>query len=391
MLRYRILLVAFLSLLVAHTMLAEDDNEDKVVVGACRPKLTSFTTIQDAVNKVSAGTTVLVCPGTYPEQVTISQPLTLQGILDSDLDQITITIPTAGLVANVNSMFGQSVAAQVLVQNAGPVNITNIAIDGTNGEQACAAWLAGIFYSSGSSGSVSWVKASGQIDSGCGVGIWAENASNSNKYVSIQSNSVHDIDDAGIFVGSSPTPTLTVRIKDNVVFMPGAQGMVLNSVNGQVADNDVSNAVAGIFDQAPLARVSSNNIISTTFGVSLLAGGTVESNDIMNSTVGVVTVSGGANIESNHITLATAAAIELGCNASTVANNTINDAAIGLDEVPSTFNGRNSFANTGTTRTGGCPAGPATSSQAVFQKLLRSGLPPSKWRTPANPLGLRPW
>src|ERR1700746_465121 len=128
--RFRMFLLAVVPLLAAHLMMADGNF---AVVGTCKPKLTSFTTIQAAVTKVPPGSTVLVCPGVYPEQVTISQPLTLQGIADSNLDQITITA-TGGLAPNATSMFGQSVAAQVLVQNAGPVNISNIAVDGTGGE-----------------------------------------------------------------------------------------------------------------------------------------------------------------------------------------------------------------------------------------------------------------
>ena len=64
------------------TQFALADNN--FAVGTCRPRLRSFTTIQAAVSGVPAGSTVLVCPGTYPEQVTITQPLSLQGIADSD-------------------------------------------------------------------------------------------------------------------------------------------------------------------------------------------------------------------------------------------------------------------------------------------------------------------
>ena len=392
--RFRMFLLAVVPLLAAHLMMADGNF---AVVGTCKPKLTSFTTIQAAVTKVPPGSTVLVCPGVYPEQVTISQPLTLQGIADSNLDQITITA-TGGLAPNVTSMFSQSVAAQVLVQvpvqNAGPVNITNIAVDGTGGDQGCTAsggtWLAGVFYS-GSSGSVNRVRANGQMDGSCGVGIWAENAGSPNQSLTIQGSSVHDIDNAGIFASSGgPKPTLAVRMKDNFVFVPGAVGMVLDNVNGEITDNDVSNALAGIFDIAPAAHISSNNVTSTSIGILLLAGGTVQSNDIMNSGVGVLLAAGDANVQSNRITLATTA-IEFNCNAATVAQNTINDAASGLDLVPPTFTGTNTFANTGTICTDCAVAAPRVSSmQAVTQKPTRSGLPPSKWRTPANPLGLRP-
>lgn len=67
-----------------------------------------------------------------------------------------ITIPSAGAAANTTSMFGESVAAQILVLGAGPVNITNLAVDGTGGDMNCAGniWVAGTFYGSGSSGAV---------------------------------------------------------------------------------------------------------------------------------------------------------------------------------------------------------------------------------------------
>jgi pectin methylesterase-like acyl-CoA thioesterase len=39
----------------------------------------AFKTIHSAVNAAPAGGTVVVCPGTYHEQVVISKPLTLTG------------------------------------------------------------------------------------------------------------------------------------------------------------------------------------------------------------------------------------------------------------------------------------------------------------------------
>jgi len=383
----RLFLVAALPLLVAHTVMA-----DKVAVGTCMPELTSFTTIRDAVSSVPPGSTILVCPGVYPEQVTISQPLTLQGIADSNQDQVVITVPSGGLAATVTSISGQAVAAQVLVQNANPVNITHIAVDGTGGDQACGTsgtWLAGIFYSSRSSGTVNQVKANGQMDEGCGVGIWAENAGGSNQHVTIQSSSVHDVDGTGIFVGSGPTPALTAIVKDNFVSAPGALGVVLSNVQGEVTENNVSDALAGIFDLAARVHVSSNTVTSTGFGILLLAGGTVQSNDIANSGNGIVLAAAGGNVQSNRITFSTVAAIEFACQAATVAHNTINDAPIGLNDVPLSFNGSNTFFNTGTMRAAGCAAAAALSPlKAAAQLATPSSF--SEWRTPANPLGLRP-
>jgi hypothetical protein len=383
--------LGMLPLLVAHLAVADDND---FAVGTCKPKLTSFSTIQAAVSAVPPGSTVLVCPGVYPEQVTISRPLTLQGIADSNLDQIVITVPGTGL-ANVMSVFGELVATQVLVLNASPVNITNIAVDGTGGDQACATsgiWLAGIFYGSGSSGEVSRVRASGQLDGGCGVGIWAENGVSSNQYVTVQGSSVHDVDGFGISVGSSgTTSTLSVTVRDNVVFpnIASAAGIVLNSVNGEITDNDVSNALFGLFASAPGARISSNNVTSTNYGVVLIASGTVRSNDISNSSVdGVVLSAPGATVESNRIMFTASVGIEFDCFAGTVAHNTINDATIGLADVPASFNGPNTFANTATAISlgTGCPA------LSSVKGASRLGGPSSfpRWRTPANPSGVHP-
>src|ERR1700746_3129151 len=126
------------------TQFALADNN--FAVGTCRPRLRSFATIQAAVSSVPAGSTVLVCPGTYPEQVTITQPLSLQGLADSSLDEAIIAIPSGGLTTIVPSTFGENVTPQLLVQTTGVVNITNITTDGTGGDSACVNWVDGSFF-----------------------------------------------------------------------------------------------------------------------------------------------------------------------------------------------------------------------------------------------------
>jgi Periplasmic copper-binding protein (NosD) len=381
--------------LVAHPAMAGPN----VAVGTCKPQLTSFSTIQAAVSAVHAGSIVFVCPGVYPEQVTITQPLFLQGVADSNLDQAVITVPSSGLATNVTSIFGEAVAAQVLVQNTGPVNITNIIVDGTGGDQACATtgtWLAGIFYASNSSGDVNRVRTSGQIDGTCGVGIWAENGGTTNQSITIEGSSVHDVDGAGISVASGTPPTLNVVVKNNYVSSQIGIGIFAMSVNGDIRDNDVSDSMAGLLDWAAGARVSQNNITSVTFGVVLLAGGTVQSNNITNSSYGAYLEADGATVQYNRITLAATAGVQFNCSAGTVVHNTINDAAIGFSNVPAGFSGSNTFANTGTISTFGCVAATAGlgSRRAAPQPGGASRLAKpssfSRWRTPANPRGSRP-
>src|SRR5579864_5377125 len=100
------------------------------VVGSCKPLLRSFTTIQDALNATPPPTVVQVCPGTYPEQVTITLPVTLEGISSGDSDQAVIVPPSGGLMPNATDDFGSSLAVQLWVDNAtGPVNISNLTVD----------------------------------------------------------------------------------------------------------------------------------------------------------------------------------------------------------------------------------------------------------------------
>ena len=120
------------------------------VVGTCKAG-TQFTTIQAAVNAATAGTTVSVCPGTYPEQVTILKNLTLQGISPTSIGAAIIVPPAAGVKVNAASSIWQSLAAQLLVQQATTVTVKNIEVDG-GGQATCTGgfnWVGILFQGPG--------------------------------------------------------------------------------------------------------------------------------------------------------------------------------------------------------------------------------------------------
>jgi hypothetical protein len=362
-----------------------------VQVGTCRNNLQSFPTISAAVSGVTAGSTIHVCPGTYAEQVTITLPLTLQGVTSGTANQVVITVPAAGLVPNAVSMFGESVAAQVLVEGplSGPVNIRNIAVDGTGGNMSCTAWLAGIYYSSGSSGTVNRVRVSGQIDSTCGVGIWAENANTSGELVTVQNSTVYNVDSAGIFAGSGTTPTLTANLNKNVVNASAAVAAIdSDSVQGQVTENNVSNSVFGVYDVSNI-NVQENTIIgATSAGIYMANGGTASGNEVSGSNEGVLLGASGATLKNNVIMSSTTAGVELGCFSATVTGNLINDAPVGVDAAPTTVAlGSNTFANTATTFTNGCAA--AALAAPTAGAAIRSSNLSEQWHTPATPFGTR--
>src|SRR6202795_2493046 len=185
-------------------------------VGGCKTGsgYVNFTTISAAVAGVPAGSKILVCPGAYPEQVTITQPLTLQGIASNNSNRAVITInPNGNLAPNVTSVIGEYLYAQVLVQNVnppGPVNIIGITVDGTNGpQQGCtdANGFAGLFYPSGTAGTVNEVTARNQIG-GCGLGaaIWLENGAGPTQSINVENTSVSNMDGPGINNVSDQNP-----------------------------------------------------------------------------------------------------------------------------------------------------------------------------------------
>jgi len=387
MLRYKLLLFAVVPLISIQPLLGAT-----VQVGTCMANVQSYPTISAAVSSVPAGSTVDVCPGTYAEQVTITVPLTLIGFRVGTADLALITVPAGGLVANTTSMFGESVAAQILVQGAGPVNITNISVDGSGGDLGCISWVAGIFYGSGSSGTISQVRASNQVDSTCGVGIWAENSTSPNQSLNIQDSTVYNADSAGIFAGSGATPTLNVTLNNNVVNASAAVAAIdSDSVTANVSGNDITNSQFGVLDLSG-SNVNNNRIIGTPTGIFLGAGGTAANNHVSAANLGVNLGSSGAHVTNNRIMSSATAGVELGCFTATVNGNLINDAPIGVDSAVTNIGG-NTFANTPITVSNGCAAAAAfraltaTTGRASTVGVGRANI--SEWHTPATPFGTR--
>src|ERR1700675_2931251 len=167
--RLRVLFLLAVGLLLAvHPMLAAT-----FAVGTCKPSLPSYTTISAAVIGVPPGSTVEVCPGTYAEQVTIAQPLTLKGVTSGNAGQAVITVPGSGLTV-VTTGFGNSIAAMVdVTATAGPVNISDLTMDGNGYSVTSPTWLAGMLYNDGSSGAINEITVRNLNSSdGGGGGVW---------------------------------------------------------------------------------------------------------------------------------------------------------------------------------------------------------------------------
>jgi hypothetical protein len=310
-------------------------------VGTCLPNLTSFPTISQAVNKVPPGSTVEVCPGSYAEQVTISQPLMLVGVSSGDSGAAVVTVPTGGLTQSVTPNGFFKTFYQILVQNTtGPVQISNLAVDGT-GEDAQLNCFAGILYLD-STGTVSNVSA--RNDSGlCGTGIFALTSSGASQTVTIRNNVVRGLGSGYGIVAYIAAGSLTANIQGNTIRNNSAAsgyGIEVYQATGTVQSNAIDNTTYGLLLFNSAVTATANTISSTFIGAEVFAGSnTVRGNKIDAGGQTGMLVSGytvtNPVVQGN--TIVNASTAILGCDTSgnfangfTVTNNTILDAAVGM-------------------------------------------------------------
>jgi hypothetical protein len=120
-------------------LLADSPENDgnTVQAGTCNGKV-GHPTITAAISAASAGDTVQVCPGNYPEQVVINKPLKLTGVQSGTMDKAVI-LPPAGEMSTMTRVVtfpnnARPIAVQLYVQNTQDVEISDLTIDGTNNQ-----------------------------------------------------------------------------------------------------------------------------------------------------------------------------------------------------------------------------------------------------------------
>ena len=372
----RYLLSTVLTVLVTVTA-AQAKN---FLVGSCVQGLPQFPTIQSAVNAVPAFSQILVCPGTYPEQVIISQPLTLRGLGINNQDRATIVPPGGdpaaggGMQANTK-VAAINVAAQVLVENVNPigdVTIINMTVDGRGSGLTCQGspsdvYLAGIFYASAASGSVEASTVRYQSEPGigdCGYGIWIFNEAAVTTNVEVANVSVHDFDTIGIQAHTDP-PTLGVKILNNSVYTSNnvyGIGIQVNGVSGAVSHNIITGGIAGILNlpsNLPGPAISGNRIANTDIGI-VVEGGSATTNQISNTTSTAILVftpfpnTNVITLKSNTIKN-TPVAIAGGCTANvSVVSNSINDAGTAFQNLAQPAQPNNALYNVDAINSGTC-------------------------------------
>jgi parallel beta-helix repeat protein len=310
-----------------------------VVVGpsTCKPTYTHFSTIQSAVTTSPWGTTIMVCPGSYPEQVVISQPLTLEGITDGTGNAAVISVPGAGLVQNGTSVSFGPVTVQLLVENTVGVIIKNLIVDGSGAN--CPAGSnrnvgIGVFNVGSSNDGTSAAVISDVVvrnELNCsGDGFLVDTS-----YATITGSEIHDINQTAIDAFNAK-----YSLTNNSIQRAGAYGIVLyNNASGSVVSgNNVSNGSTGILDEysGNAATITKNIVLNNSYvGVWLydVYHQSVTQNVISNSTWPLVVGYGYEDtLQSNKISGANADGIldynSFGGNIITL--NTVNEAFYGI-------------------------------------------------------------
>jgi hypothetical protein len=266
-------------------------SDTYVVVGPtynCVGHYAWVTTINQALAAVKGAkkATIAVCPGTYAEQVIISQVITFVGVAGGSYDAAVIVPPPTGSVANTANLdTGLNIAAQILVQNTTGVSISNITIDGTgNGIGDCNTDLQGILFQN-ASGTVNHVVVQNQIPGGSlsscttGEAVFAQTSAGNVSNVTVESSLIQNYNQNGI-TGNDPGTTLT--LSGNYIVGSGvvSGGAVQNGIQlgygatGKISTNTVSDnnndgppyaADILLIDAAENDGISlSNNIVSNS-------------------------------------------------------------------------------------------------------------------------------
>jgi nitrous oxidase accessory protein NosD len=328
----------------AATLMVDDDK--------VQCPMAQYTTIQAAVNAAQPGDVIRVCPGTYPEQVTITMALTLRA------DNGVVVNPAT--TQTVIDVAGTEAIAFVFVVQGANVDIDGFIVDGTNNALTeCSPRLVGILYENASGhirhNAVRHMNLGGSPTvNGCqsGNGIEVESASGSSSDVTVNDNSIWDYQKNGITGNESGTqitadgnavtgigPT-TGAAQNGIQIGFGAGGTLTNNT---IADNVWSSCTSptactanatGILIFESDGVIVRNNSLATN-QVGIYVGGDnsrIAANTIANSVtlVGVALVGNDNAVLRNTFTHADQAGIYIQGNSNRVMANEITDASVGI-------------------------------------------------------------
>lgn len=338
----------------------------KVQVGGCISGLANYPTIGAALTGVPAGATIDICPGTYPEQLTISKNVSLVGVNAGNSSQAHLVAPSSGFVSNAMYLGTTNpVDAQIVVQQGvSAFTIANLTIDGSNsGITGCSPDLVGILVQDGSGtingNAIVNTNLGGQLE-GCqtGLAVYVESDANGSSTVTVSNNDVANFQKNGI-TGNEIATHLTItgntvlglgnnpaNAQNSIQLAYGASGVVVNNVVGNDVYTGGDYSATGILIYASANVTVRKNTINDTQGAVFVEGDgngdadnpTITGNEITTTqTYDGIDVCGlfSASITGNIIHGSDQSAIHIdsecgGNSTASVINNTVNFACAGI-------------------------------------------------------------
>lgn len=379
----------------------DDDHAPKLLVDNDKVQCPNaqYTSIQAAVNAAPNGAVILVCPGTYPEEVRVAKPLTIRGIRVGNENLALIMPPVA--VANTTSFGGTPTAAIVLVEKTSGVTLDNLTVDGaSNVLGGCGVNIVGIYYRNASgkvvNAAVRNIRLFPDALLGCqtGLGIYAqagiEPGVPRRARLDVLNSSVHDYQKNGITADAAGTELTAVG---NAVTGLGptpaiAQNgfQVSRGAKGRLESNSVINHIYSLcLTTTNCGAVSTNILTFETSRVKILKNNLGKAqvnvyldgsnNDVTNNTIfdtdvfdGVFIFGDNNKVTANSIFNSDEAAVWITGNNNHINGNTFNEAPIGVfnDGTGNNING-NKYYNIAERIL------PAPSSAAGFARLSVGG------------------
>jgi hypothetical protein len=305
-----------------------------VTVGNCKSASSPYSTISQAITASPANGVIYVCPGTYPEQLIITKPLSIVGLSIPNQPGVTITAPTTGLPPTAGT---ESSYTQILVNQAGgPVNLSNLSIVAGGLKTDFGVFNVGIaceFFSISDSTGITYLDTPGILDNlnitgqfggyygncggpgclpptpnlipNCGSGILLNNAPDT---VSVVRKSV--VNYAGLY-GIYATGQFAAD--HNVVIVQGPFSIGISSgVNGLISNNSITASLyANSTGISGGNRVVDNIVQGGTIGITGASG--MAHNTLINNSIGIIGSSTGNDAFDNLIDASSATYIDPFC------------------------------------------------------------------------------
>jgi parallel beta-helix repeat protein len=322
-----------------------------------------FTKIQDGVNAAKPGDVIRVCAGIYHEQVVIDKDVVIEA------DNGVIVRPV-GMVANATGPSGDPIAAVIVAQNATNIQLQGFIVDGGSNEiMECTPRLIGILYQDASgivsNNEVRRMRLTGNLGCQSGNAIEVESTGSGHASVTITDNTVDTYQKNGI---TANEPGTRVSINENTVTGVGPTiGAAQNGIQigfgaqGQITGNSIANniyqpcmstttcpanATGILIFQSDGIHMEHNTLAANQVGIFVAANNAVVgSSTIFHSVVldGIALVGDGNTATGNDISNSDDAGVFVQGNSTTVSNNEITGAAVGILKIA---------GSTGTVKTG---------------------------------------